>query len=148
MRKIVLIPALAVILAACGNRPGGGENGPGGGGLLVISDRFFVQQIHDIWLNTSQYVGRTIQYEGIFRTVHWRTGGDDHIVIRYTISCCGEVPIGFYILLSDNFYPLPPENTWVEITGVVEIHGGTLLVRAVSLVETEDRGDGFVGSGW
>jgi len=143
MKKIIVILALAVILGACGNGPGDGGNG-----ILVIGDRFFVHQVHDIWLNTSQFLGRTIQYEGIFRTVHWRPTGQDHIVIRYTISCCGEVPVGFYILLPDSFYPLPPENAWVEITGVVEIHGIDLMVRAVSLVEVEDRGDGFVDFSW
>ena len=147
MKKIVVVLALAVILGACGNRSSDGENA-GNAGILVIGDRFFVHQVHDIWLNTRQYLGRTIQYEGIFRTVHWRQTGYDHIVIRYTISCCGEVPIGFYILLPDSFYPLPPENAWVEVTGVVEIHQGDLMVRAVSLIETEDRGDGFVDFSW
>jgi len=140
IRKIVLILALAVILGACGNGPDD---------ILVISERFFIHQVHDIYLNTQQYLGRTIQFEGIFRIVYWyMTGNYYHIVMRYALSCCGEMPIGFDIVLSDSLYPFPPDFAWVEATGVLEIYDDYLVVRATSLIEMEERGSGFVDFAW
>ena len=137
MRKIAGILALAVILGACGNEP---EDD----GILVIGDRFFVHQVNDILLNTQQYLGRTIRYEGIFRTVDWRAAGYDHIVMRYAMGCCTREPIGFFILLPDSIYPVPPDHAWVEITGVVEENNGFLMINAISLIEMEERGFYFV----
>ena len=138
MRKAGGILALAVILAACGN-------GPEDDGILVIGDRFFVHQVHNILLNRQEYVGRTIRFEGIFRIVRWRAAGYDYIVMRYTMGCCGEEPIGFFLLLPYSLYPFPPDHAWVEITGVVEIYEGSLMIRAISLVEKEERGARMVG---
>jgi len=136
MGKIVGVFALAVILAGCGNRSD--DN------ILVIGDRFFVQQVHDIFLNTSQFLGWTIQYEGIFRIIHWSHGDDFHVVMRYTISCCGEVPIGFFILLPDSLSLFPPDHAWVKLTGVLEEYNDFLVIRATSLIEMEERGSDFV----
>ena len=137
MKKIIGILALAVIFGACGNRTDDD-------GILVIGDRFFVHQVHDIWMNTPQYLGRTIQYEGIFRIVNWRATGYDHIVMRYTAGCCTREPIGFFILLSDSLYPFPPDHAWVEVTGVLEETDGFLALNAISLIEMEERGFYFV----
>jgi len=141
MKKMAGVLALAVILGACGM---GSDDG-----IIVIGDRFFVLQMHDIFLNRQQHLGRTIQYEGIFRTIYWPpTGNYYNVVMRYTLSCCGEVPIGFDIIFSDYFFPLPPNHAWVEVTGVLEEYDGFLVVRAISLIEMEDRGDGFVYFDW
>ena len=137
----MLILALAVISGACGNRPGDT--------ILVISDRFFVHQVHDIYLNTQQYLGRTIQFEGIFRIVHWPpTDNYYHIVMRYVLSCCGEMPIGFDMILPDSLYPFPPDSAWVEAIGVLELYSDYLVVRATSLREMKERGSGFVDFTW
>jgi len=136
MGKIMLILALAVLLAGCGR--------PYDDGILVIGDRFFVNQVHDIFLNTPQYLGRTIRYEGIFRTVNWRAAGYDHVVMRYVAGCCTREPIGFFILLPESFYPFPPDHAWVEITGVLKESDGFLALNAISLVEMEERGFQFV----
>jgi len=141
VKKIAWILALVVILAGCGIRTDDD-------GIIRIGERFFVQQVFDILLNTQDYLGRTIQYEGIFRIVQWRAEGDDHIVIRYTMGCCGEEPVGFFILLSDNLYPFPSDQAWVNVTGVLEIYEGSLMLRAISLVEMEERGSALVDFAW
>jgi len=134
---MMLILALAMILGACGNRSDDD-------GILVIGDRFFIHQVHDIFMNTQQYLGQTIRYEGIFRIVNWRAAGYDHVVMRYAMGCCTREPIGFFILLSDCLYPFPPDHAWVEVTGVVEIYEGSLMINALSLIEMEERGLQFV----
>ena len=138
MKKIAGLFALLVILAGC-SRSNDGD-------VLVIGDRFFVHQVHSILLNPPRYLGRTIQYEGIFRAVRWRGAGEDHIVMRYTMGCCGEEPVGFFVLLSDELSPFPPDQAWVQITGLVEIHEGSLMIRATSLVQRDERGARMVAS--
>jgi len=128
--------ALALILAACG--PGEESDN-----TLVIGDRFFVTQIMDIFMNPRIHVGRTIQYEGLFRTLVWVTGNDNFAVIRYTIGCCGEEPIGLRILLPDGMEPFA-NDAWVRVTGILERSNGSPVVRATSIVETAERGASFV----
>ena len=138
MRKITVILSLAVILAGCGNRSDDD--------ILVIGDRFFVNQVHNIFLNTPQYLGRTIRYEGIFRILYWPPEYTHyHVVMRYAASCCSREPIGFFIRLPDSLDTIPPDHAWVEITGVLEFHEDSLLiVNAISLIEMEERGFQFV----
>ena len=118
------------------------------GGIFEIRERFFVTQMHDIFFNSSRYLGRTIRYEGIFSTID--SGGRTYgYVIRHTHGCCGpDGMIGFAALLND-IEPLPG-NTWVEITGVLieymEEAGLTpiLMLDAVSIIEMAERGMEFV----
>jgi len=122
--------ALALVLAGCDR---GADN------VLVIGERFFVQQIEDIFRNRPQNMGRTIRYEGVFRAMHWAQTDTYHFyVVRYVMSCCGVQAIGFE-LLPDNVPPLQDE-TWVEVTGVLEEDGGFIVIRVISLIEMAERG--------
>jgi len=135
----MMILALAAFFAGCGNRSDDD-------GIIVIGDRFFIHQVQDIFMNTQQYLGRTIRYEGIFRILNWPPEYIYyHFVIRYAASCCTREPIGFFIRLPDYLYPIPPDNAWVEITGVLEIYDYTVpMINAISLIEMEERGFTFV----
>jgi len=137
MKKLVGIFAFAMILAAC--IPNEANDN-----VLVIGDRFFITQVNDIFVNTQEYMGRTIRYEGLFRTVDWfPTPHDSFIVYRYTMSCCGEDPIGFEVILPAGMRPLE-DFVWVEVTGVVERSHGFPAIRATSIVEKPDFGAVFV----
>jgi len=137
MRKLVGILAVAVVLAAC--TPNEESDN-----ALVIGDRFFVTQVIDVFVNLPEYMGRTIRYEGIFRTVDWfPTPHDNFIVYRYTMSCCGQDPIGFEVLLPPGVRPFD-DFSWVEVTGVVEESHGFPAVRITSIVEAPDRGAAMV----
>jgi len=133
MKKIAGVFVLAFIFAGCADDSD----------ILVIGDRFFVTQIQDIFMNRQDYLGRTIRYEGVFRTINWfETGNDYHVVVRYTFTCCSFEPIGLEVLLPAGMEPFP-DNAWVEVIGVLEEHGehGRFLrLRASSLIEMAERG--------
>jgi len=128
--------AFALILTACMDE----END----NTLVISDRFFRTQVTDVFMNAQGYMGRIIQFEGLFRTVDWfSTSHDSFVVHRYIMSCCTRDPIGFEVFLPDGLAPFA-DQTWVEVTGMLEESHGLPAVRATSIIEKAERGLVFV----
>ena len=116
------------------------------GDIVYIGERFFVTEINHIWLNREQYLGRVIQYEGMFFSVQWEDESV-YFVARYTLGCCGpDGLIGFDVSLND--VPAFPDNTWVQVTGVLEEDysewGSILMVNATSIIEMPERGREFV----
>jgi len=112
------------------------------GDAVVITERFFVNQIMEVFMNHEIYLGRLIQYEGMFYDLG--QGSDDFFaVIRYTFGCCGvDGRIGFQVVL-DDFQPLP-DDTWVEVSGILEMNDGFLMLRVVALSEKDERGSEVV----
>ena len=85
----------------------------------VIRENFFVQMITDIFMNMSDYRGKTIQYEGFVLPItaeNFGEGPEKFAVVRIAV-CCGpdDMPIGFACMGKD----APPENAWVRVTGVL-----------------------------
>ncbi|MCL2589028.1 MAG: hypothetical protein FWD84_06425 [Oscillospiraceae bacterium] len=120
------------------------------GDVLHIGDRFFATQINDILLNNfDRYLGRVIRYEGMFWSLYWEwTDRYYHYVIRYTYGCCGDhdSSAGFELALGRT--QPPPDDTWVEVTGILERSDGEgishVRLRVISLVVLEERGLEFV----
>ena len=86
----------------------------------VIRENFFVQMITDIFMNMSDYRGKTIQYEGFVLPItaeNFGEGPEKFAVVRIAV-CCGpdDMPIGFACMGKD----APPENAWVRVTGVLQ----------------------------
>jgi len=143
MKKILIILLIVLLLAGCS---GGGGNDDG---VVEISERFFITEMMHINRNAEDYVGRTVRYEGMFRTLHWAATGENYfMVLRNVMDCCGDDGIiGYEVYLGD-IAPLP-DNAWVEITGVLEwyeVGGGMQFLRviATSLRELDVRGAEFV----
>jgi len=139
MKKfVILFLIIALLFTACTNIED----------VLVIGERFFVAEITEIYLNSDDYLGRVIQYKGLFRTAYWETRGIYfHYVSRRTYGCCGDDGIvGFEVYL-DGVEPFP-DNTWVEVIGVLEefeLSGGSYLRLVVtSIRELTERGAEFV----
>ena len=85
----------------------------------VIRENFFAGMITDIFMNMSDYKGKTIQYEGFVMPIDeeaFGEGPETFAVVRIAV-CCGpdDIPIGFACIGKD----APPENTWVRVTGVL-----------------------------
>jgi len=135
MKKIIfaLILILILGLTGCGSSPDDdGED------IIEIGERFFVNQVMEILLNHQQYLGRTIRYEGMFRTVSW---GDMEfsLVYRNSLGCCSpEEVVGFEVIMDG--FELFEDNTWVEVTGVLEFDGMYVVIRVTDIVELEERG--------
>ena len=85
----------------------------------VIRENLFVGMITDIFMNTSDYRGKTVQYEGFVMPItaeDFGEGPEKFAVVRIAV-CCGpdDMPIGFACMGKD----IPPENAWVRVTGVL-----------------------------
>ena len=140
MRKITIL-FIAVLLVAAS------FVGCSDDSVIEITDRAFINRTFDIMQNSDRYLGRTIQLEGIF-WIFPTQGADRHFIIRYTLGCCGDDGMVGFELRMDDIAQLPAEDTWIEITGVLEaIEGagpGRVQLHVVSLTEHEEWGTFFV----
>lgn len=155
-RKMLVLCLVVILLAGCGSTPSEDTQPPVGEDVaeavdvVEIPERFFSVQIHSIMLNRDEYLGRTIRYEGLFRSVFWPpTEQYYHYVVRLTEDCCspGGV-IGFEVQLPDGMEQLE-HDAWALVEGVLEEYtaedGVTYLRLALtSMEELEERGEEFV----
>jgi len=130
MKRVILIAIMifgALVFAGCGDSDD----------TVVISERFFAQEMQEVVFNHNQYLGRTIHLEGMFRTIPWE-GIDRFLVMRYVEGCCGPEPFGFEVVLGD-FSPFS-HDAWVEVTGILAMVDGFLVLEVSAINELEVRG--------
>ena len=117
MRKnFLLILALMLVsligLAACGHDEE----------VYIITDRFFTRQVTSAQTNPQEYLGRTVQFNGMFMSEVCDVTNDIFFFVgQQPDDCCGGGfmgPIGFEIYLG-NTDPVE-ENAWVQVIGVFE----------------------------
>jgi len=133
---LVLIVAAVTLFSGCSNEDE----------VEVISERFFAHQVSSILQNINQYAGRTIRMEGMFFSWQELTSAY-HFVIRYLDDCCGGGgSIGFELYMGI-FAPFP-DDTWVEVTGVLEVRDGWLpdtpILVVTGIREMHERGQEVV----
>jgi len=122
------------------------------GDVVQISERMFVNHVNDIYINTRNYLGKTIKYEGIFMSDLYY-GEDDpfYSVFRYGPGgCCGiDGRVGFEVRWpSGQSRQLPADDSWVEITGVLKEYEYSLAkylyLELASVNVLSRRGSEFV----
>ena len=132
MKKIFVSFIIILLLAGCISGDSSRDS------VHVLDERFFGMQIMEIFNNYEDFLGRTIRYEGVFRSLYLPTvGGNKFMVYRYEAGCCGPEIMGLEVYLND-IQPFP-DYTWVEVTGRFsrcEREGrGILLLDVISLIE-------------
>ena len=135
MKKFMFLCVAAILilslLAACSDD-----------GVIEIGDRVFLNRVTDIFMHSDQYIGRTIQLEGMFWIVA-QEGGERYFVARYALICCGADGIVGFELNLDGAEPLP-DDAWAEVVGVLErAEEGAfnpIRLRVTSLTELDERG--------
>ena len=143
MRKILILLVFALFLTSCTSADSYEDEN-----ILYISERFFAIQMTEIHFNTDEFIGRTIRYEGMFRTLYWEAASEYfHMVYRYIAGCCSpQEPTGLEVYLND-IEPFA-DNAWVEVTGVLERFNANgqdfLRLDVISILELEERGMEFV----
>jgi len=102
--------------------------------IIEIADPNFATMMQEIQMNRSDFIGRTVRYEGLFLSSRWN---DEilYFVARLEGGCCGIH--GFEVYLND--ISRFDDETWVEVTGVLEeiSSGGHYFLRlnVIELVE-------------
>ena len=116
---------------------------------VVISEKLFIAQTNDIYINSEDYLGKTISYEGLFRSAYWE-GMDQYYyyVIRYGPGCCAnDGEAGFEVTWDQGW---PEEDDWCAVTGVLEIYTEEgqeyLRLALTSLTVLDERGAEYVGT--
>ena len=139
MSKIAII-VLAIFLFITGcTRSGTDENS-----VIEIRERMFMTQIQDIYLNANDFLGRTIQLEGIFLGMIWDGASYNYVVRGFSDGCCGG-NVGFEVLWPQGRpNQFPENNSWVEAKGVLKLFQGdssrNLYLELISLNVLETRG--------
>jgi len=117
--------------------------------IIEIGEKMFIAQIQDIYLNTKDFLGKTIKLEGIFTGVLWEEI-NYYYVIRYVPDeCCGAESVGFEVKWPQaRMEPYPENNSWVEATAVLKLYKKDSFLRPylelTSLTVLDTRGAEFV----
>ena len=159
MKKILIVIVLLVIVfSGCGsdsddNNKSDSKNASVAGNennakknsdsaMIEITEKLFVGQVNDIYINTDDYIGQTIKYEGLVKTYPLADGSEVKCVIRYGPGCCGtDGDCGFEIAYDDE---MPADDEWVEVVGDVETFEedgiSYIRVKASSVKVLKERG--------
>ncbi len=95
---------------------------------IHIDEKLYLTQINDIFMNLSDYEGKTIVVEGMFAELY--SAEEDNTlpaVFRFGPGCCGNDGWGGFLLNYDDFKTMPKEGDWMRITGtpyIEETEGG------------------------
>ncbi len=108
---------------------------------LEVKEKLFLAQTNDVYLNSKDYLGKTIKLEGMFfGNLYEPTGEMVYMVIRYGPGCCGsDGQAGFEVRWEDAGIKQPKDNDWVEIIGTLEEYeelGSTYLRLNLSSMKT------------
>lgn len=137
MKRLAFIVLFALLLglSAC--------SGPDEDEIYEITDRFFATQIMSILQEPDSYVGRLVRFEGILLSIFWApTDETIYSVVRFGDDCCGPTDILGLEVYLNNIPPLP-DDTWVEVTGRLEIitvegYGEVIRINATSMVQSNN----------
>jgi zinc transport system permease protein len=126
-----------------------------GNDVIKIKEKMFIAQVNDVYLNPEDYLGKTIQLEGIFKTDSYDDLSRQFcFVLRNGPGCCGnDGSVGFEIawpeaaginsaapLASGHKYP--GQDQWVEAAGQLsayEEEGFPYLYLALSSLEVKNK---------
>ena len=112
---------------------------------IDITDNFFIAQTNDVYINYSDYEGKTVRIEGYFYVYQdYNSGENYYAVVRNSPGCCGNDGLAGLDIKYDGEYPA--EKTWIKVVGKISKYSeqdATPVIIVSSLEETKE-GTGFV----
>jgi uncharacterized membrane protein YcgQ (UPF0703/DUF1980 family) len=118
--------------------------------VVEITEKMFIAQTNDIYLNAEDYIGKTIKLQGLFKKAQYETRDDPYcFVLRYGPGCCGyDGNAGFEVAFRGGEGGYPGEDDWVEAVGVLKTYTEDdypyLYIELSSLDVLDERGAEFV----
>lgn len=111
---------------------------------IEITEKYYVTYVNELYTNPMDYLGQTIQIEGMYKKEYWpSTGNIYNYVYRVGPGCCGTDGnmCGFEFSM-DGF--TPNDNDWIRVTGALymyEENGANFLaLRATNVEVLNERG--------
>lgn len=117
--------------------------------VVEITEKLFIAQCNDVYLNPDDYQGKAIKLEGMYQTYVDLAGGNTyHYVMRRGPGCCGyDGSAGFEFLYDGE---LPKIDDWIEVVGTVEKmkegEAEYIVLRASKVTVLTERGAEFVNN--
>ena len=118
--------------------------------IIKIMENVYVDYINDIYLDSSKYIGKAIEIEGMFTNLVDEDNKNHLYVYRITDimehtheedSECEnhevESMLGLEFSYNGN---LPNENEWIKVVGTLEEQDGNLIINADSVEIVNERG--------
>lgn len=109
--------------------------------VVEITERFFVAQTNDVYLNPDDYYGKTIRYQGFYDIyTDEATGETYHYIARYGPGCCAnDTLVGFEIVHDGD---MPELGDWVEVSGYIELleAENVIVLRTTGMQALDERG--------
>lgn len=119
--------------------------------IVKIMENVYVDYINDIYMDSSKYIGKFIEIEGMFTNIVDEDNKSYMYVYRLTdviehnhddnFECEDNKMIESMCGLE--FYydgKLPIENDWIKVIGVLEERDGNLIINADSVEIIKERG--------
>ena len=107
--------------------------------IIEIKDEYFINATNDVYYNLESYLGKTIKMQGLIYEYDV-DGKKCYAVVRNSPGCCGNDGLAGLDIKYDG--KCPPQNTWVEIVGVIEKekwqNGYNPIVNVTSMEEKEE----------
>ena len=120
MQKIKAIVLISVLFSTISCTKTDNKNG-----IIEITEKMFISQVNDVYLNTDDYLGKTIKLEGLFMMEYSNTRTEPYcFVLRYGPGCCGsDGNVGFEVACMENRrISYPEKNSWVEAVGELKTY--------------------------
>jgi len=119
------------------------ETGEPDDGIYEITEKMFITQCNDIYLNPDDYIDKIIKIEGLY--YHMEDTQEEmtrHFVIRYGPACCvNDSSAGFEIRYDGEY---PEIDDWIVVTGTIkkiQRNGNDFVaLNVISLEVSEERG--------
>jgi len=115
-----------------------------------VEEASFLTQVTDVYINTPDYLGKTIALEGLMDVYTYVGNGITYrTVYRNHPGCCGnDGYIGLEVIWEDAEAAYPEKNEWVRAVGVLEQYDDEgypyLRLRLESIDVLAERGLEFV----
>ncbi|GHV42917.1 hypothetical protein FACS189490_12750 [Clostridia bacterium] len=115
------------------------------GALVEVKEKMFLAQTNEIYLNSEDYIGRTLKIEGMWLKEEY--GGEAYCyVYRIGPGCCGADGFAGFMVHYDG--DEPSADDWIEVVGTLEeydVDGEPYLrIAADTLTVKDERGEEFV----
>lgn len=106
---------------------------------IIMQDNQYITQINDIWLNTDEYLGKTIEIEGFPMT-----NGTYTFVGRYGPGCCSGDGYAYMEYEYNEKLDLIDEQDWIKVIGIIrqgqDEYGPYVYIEATSVEKLATRG--------
>lgn len=146
MKKIILFLFISLLTMYCflGKRSSTENNSSDE--VIKVMEPVYLDYVQEIHLNQDEYMGKTIEIEGMFtskydeienKTFYYIYRLSDNIHYHDDKKEIEEVMSGFKLTYDK---VMPKEKEWIKVIGVLEKEDNDIVIKATSITTMQERG--------